>query len=210
MPAAFRGIMYFFKLLLPVLVAVGAPSHENLQGGPLYEACAQDPYFNGKHGFPTVVQAKNEAFLEFQREVRHGRLDPRHQEFFTYLYTLTLPGHHPVFFHTQWRAAAYLGTDHGSMKHTVIRPYDETDQLRVYSLMHSHPTALKDGAGPSRVDVATASRFKNPDGSYRYLYLINNRGRLVQFKARRDIDPADNAELAKMPVKPRAGVDWLD
>ena len=37
-----------------------------------------------------------------------------------------------------------------------------------------------------------------------------NHGHLVQFKARRDLDPGNPAALATLPVKPRQGVDWLD
>jgi hypothetical protein len=75
-------------------------------------------------------------------------------------------------------------------------------------MMHSHRTGSREGAGPSRVDVATASRYRNPDGTY--LYLINNHGRLIPFKARRVIDPGDGSALATMPVRFRVLVAWVD
>jgi len=181
------------------------------QGGPLYEACGQDPYLKGKHGFSTLVQAKDHAYREFQREVRAGRLDPSREEFFTYLYSLRLPeGRGPVYLHSPWRQAAFEKVEHGSRRHLIRRPYAETENLQVDSMMHSHPTGSREGSGPSRVDVATASRYRNPDGSFRYLYLINNHGRLIQFKARREIDPGNGAALATMPVRPRVMVDWID
>jgi hypothetical protein len=89
-------------LCLPVLLVAANPPAG--PAGPLYEACGQDPYLEGKHGFKTLVQAKEHA----------------------------------------------------------------------------------------------------------YLYLINNHGRLIQFKAHREIDPGDGAALATMPVQPRLLVDWVD
>lgn len=201
--------MAFLNLVLPLLLAGVTPAHP--PEGPLYEACGRDPYYHGKTGFPTVTQAKDHAYQEFWREVRHGRIHPARGEYFTYLYTLDAPaGGRTIFFHTPWQAAVYLGTDHGSMKHEVRRPFQDNGELRVFSLMHSHPAGQHGGEGPSRVDVATASQFRNADGTFRLLYLINNHGRLVQFKARRTIDPADNAALSAMPVRPRPGVDFLD
>jgi hypothetical protein len=60
------------------------------------------------------------------------------------------------------------------------------------------------------VDVATASRYKEADGTYRYLYLINSRGVLIRFKARRDCDPTHPEALARLPLKPKKPLDWLD
>lgn len=201
--------MAFFNLVLPLLLAGATPSLD--PGGPLFQATGQDPYYHGKTGFATVTQARDHACGEFRQEAHRGRIHPAQGEYFSYIYTLGEPGAgRQLFFHTQWQPAVYVGTDHGSMKFIARRPFTDTDTLRVYSLVHSHPRWQSGGAGPSRVDVATASQFKNPDGSYRYLYLINNHGRLIQFKARRDIDPGDAAALSLMPVRPRAGMDWLD
>ena len=178
--------------------------------GAIFEACGEDPYYRGQQGFPDVVKAKDDAYHEFKREVRSGRIDPAHVEFFSYLCTLRLPGGGLVFFHTRWEPAAFDRTENGSSRHLVRRPFAATEALQYYSLMHSHPTSASHGAGPSRVDVATASRYKNADGTFSYLYLINNHGKLIQFKARRDLDPGDRAGLSKMPFKPRLLVDWID
>jgi len=198
--------MHPFALLLPALLAMtpGPPD-----GGPIWRACAQDPYFHGKHGFHAVGAARDHAFREFRRAEARGALDPTRDEWFCYIYTLAGPGQ-PVFFHSPWRRATFAGEDAGSLRHHVASPLAETAELRIYTLMHSHPTRLGHGLGPSRVDVATASKYKNADGSYRYLYLINSRGHLVQFKARRDISPQDGAALRSMPQLPRRSVDWLD
>jgi hypothetical protein len=201
--------MSFLHFVLPLVLAGATPSHD--PASPLFQASGQDPYYRGKTGFATVALARDHAYREFQREAHRGRIHPAKGEYFSYLYTLDDPGAgKQLFFHTQWQPAVYVGTDHGSMKYIARRPFQDAETLRVYSLMHSHPRGQSGGAGPSRVDVATASQFKNPDGSYRYLYLINNHGRLIQFKARRDIDPGDTAALSRLPVRPRAGHDWLD
>jgi hypothetical protein len=177
----------------------------------LYEATGREPYYQGKQGFPDVVHTRNHAYKEFQREVKAGRIDPSQEEYFCYLYTLDPGGGRPVrFFHSPWAKAAFEKTENGSMRHRVASPLAEGNGIRIFTLFHSHPTSLQGGQGPSRVDVATASRFKNADGSYRYLYLVNNHGQLVQFKARRDLDPHDPAALSTMPVKPRRLVDWFD
>ena len=201
------------SLLCPLALAVllAAPPHlPPASDGALFEATGGLAYFRGKQGFPDVVHAKDHAYKEFTREVRAGRIDPSRQEFFSYLLTFHPPGSGAVFFHTPWALAEFDKTEHGSSRHLVRRPFAESEVLQYYSLMHSHPTSSREGMGPSRVDVATASRYKNPDGSYRYLYLINNQGRLIQFKARRDIDPGDHGALVRMPVKPRLLVDWID
>ncbi len=180
-------------------------------GGSLWEACGQDPYYHAKRGFAGVLQARDHAYREFRREVAAGRIDPSVDEYFTYLCTFEDPGSgRTIFFHTPWLKATFLATADGCHRHQARCPVAETERIRIYTLMHSHPTRSPEGAGPSRVDVATASRFKNADGTYRHLYLINNGGRLLAFKARRDIDPGDRAALASLPHRPRRGVDWLD
>jgi len=60
------------------------------------------------------------------------------------------------------------------------------------------------------VDLATASTYKNPDGSFRYLYLINNYGKLIQFRARREVNPANPADVATLPLRPKVRTDWID
>lgn len=199
------------SLCLSTLLAAAPSPHGHDHGQALFEASGHDAYFHGKQGFSTLDRAKNHAFKEFQRGCHGGRIDPRRDEYFCYIYTHA----HPtlgctVFLHTAWQPAVYQEQAHGSRVHRVARPYEETGALRVFTLMHSHPTALPGGEGPSRVDVATASRYRNPDGSYRYLYLINNRGRLIPFKARRAVDPGDPTALAALPHKPRPGLDWVD
>ncbi|WP_306600273.1 hypothetical protein [Geothrix sp. 21YS21S-2] len=179
--------------------------------GPIWEAAGRDPYLLGKRGFPKVSRAVGHAVAEFHAAVRQRRIDPSRDEFFSYVYTFQPPGGgRRLFFHSQWWQAMYEKTEAGSMRHRVGRPYAENGSVRVYTFIHTHPTGLGGSEGPSRVDVATASRYRRPDGSFRYLYLINNRGTLVRFKARRDIDPHNAAALARMPVRPRAGVDWVD
>ena len=198
--------MNFLSLLLPVLLTLPpAPT----DGGPIWRACGQEPYYHCKHGFHGVVAAKDHAYREFRKAEAKGALDPSRDEWFCYIYTLEGPDR-PAFFHSPWQRAAFSGEDAGSLRHHVASPLAETAGLRIYTLMHSHPTRLGNGLGPSRVDVATASKYKNPDGSYRYLYLINSRGHLIQFKARRDISPHDGAAMRSMPQLPRRSLDWLD
>ena len=195
----------FFPVAVSVLLAATVP------GGAIYEATGGPAYFPGKTGFRDVVHAKNHAFKEFHAEVRRGRLHPARGEYFCYLYTLDPGEGRPlVFFHSQWEPAEYVHTAAGSHIHEVRSPLAETGRLRIYSMMHTHPAGSRHGDGPSRVDVATASKYKNPDGSYRYLYLINSHGKLIQFKARRDLDPRDPSALASMPHQPRMMLDWLD
>jgi hypothetical protein len=202
--------MHLFNLMLAAMVALAPPAHD--QGGPLYEATGRDPYFQGKLGFHQVSQARDHAFKDFQAEVSGGRIDPSRDEFFSYIYTFQDPGSHAprIFFHSQWRPAEFERTEAGSIRHLARSPIAETPAIRIYTMIHSHPTALKEGAGPSRVDLATASKYKHPDGRYRYLYLINNRGKLIRFKARRDINPNDPAALSRLPLRPRVTVDWVD
>ncbi len=179
--------------------------------GPLWRAVGQDPYLHGKAGFRSPSRAVNHAVAEFRKGVRTGHIDPRRDEYFSYIYTFQPPeGGRRVFFHSAWKQAAFEKIEGGSMRHLVERPYAETGAVRVYTFIHSHPTHGSGGEGPSRVDVATASRYRRPDGSYRYLYLVNNWGRLVRFKARRDIDPQNQAALGMMPVRPRVRQDWID
>lgn len=205
--------MHFFNLLLPALAALHphSPEAPKVPGGAIYDACGHDPYFRGKRGFMDVAHAKNHAYKEFKTEARHGRIVTSQGEYFCYIYTLAAePGKPAVFFHSAWRPAQYQKTENGSERYLVQSPYAETEVVSIYTLCHSHPTGYRTGAGPSREDVATASNYRNPDGTYRYLYLINNRGHLVQFKARRKIDPKNKAALLSMPVEPRATMDWMD
>jgi len=204
--------MNFSKLALPVLLGTLAFAHPpSATDSVLFEACGRDPYYKGKRGFHNVDQAKNHAYKEFRSQVGARHIDPSTDEWFCYLYTLrTGDAKGPLFFHSPWRLAVFQKTENGSMRHLVQSPLVPTEDLQVYSMMHSHPTRSHNGAGPSRVDVATASRYKNADGSYRYLYLINNHGSLVPFKARRDIDPNDAMSLLSIPVLPKKGQDWID
>ena len=203
--------MTFLCLVLPVLLARADPPPPEPGGHAdlLFEACGRDPYFRGKRGFPDVVRTKDHAYKEFKREVRHGRLDPNRGEFFSYLYTLDL-GHRTLFFHSQWRPAVFEKAEGGSLHHLIQSPLVPTGTLRIYSMMHSHPAWSAHGAGPSRVDLATASTYRNPDGSFRYLYLINNYGKLIQFRARREVNPADPAAVATLPLRPKVRTDWID
>ena len=179
--------------------------------GPIWQAAGRDPYLLGKRGFPKLSRAVGHAVAEFHAAVRQRRIDPSRDEFFSYIYTFQPPGGgRRLFFHSQWRQADYEKTEAGSMRHLIRQPYAENGDVRVYTFIHTHPTGLGGGEGPSRVDVATASRYKRPDGSYRYLYLINNRGQFVRFKARRDTDPGNPAALGGMPVRPRKRLDWVD
>lgn len=199
--------------MLVCLVLGGAAAHAKDPSEPaiLYEACGRNPYYLGKGGFRDAHGAALHAYREFRRAVRGGALDPAAGEFFVYVCTLDVPGRDgPLFFHTPWLPARLLGTEHGSRVHAVACPLAPTEHLRIHTLIHSHPYGLKGGEGPSRVDVATASRYKEENGAYRYLYLVNCRGELIKFKARRDINPADARALRTMPVRPRVAVDWLD
>jgi hypothetical protein len=193
-------------LLLPFTLLAEPTS----QGSALFQAVGQDPYFQGKRGFPTIEKATYHAYKEFQREVARGRLDPRTQEYYSYFYTFHEPGAaRELFLHTAWRQAVIEGAEDGSVRHSVTRPLVESGVLRVYSMIHSHPT-VGQGAGPSRVDVALASRYRNADGTFRHLYLINNFNKLIQFKAVRAVDPGNRTALLAMPAHPRKGVEWLD
>lgn len=195
-----------------VLALAGPCLHPSERApGPIFEAAGQDPYYRGKHGFRDVIHAKNHAYREFQREVRAGRIDPSRDEFFTFIYTLEPEDGRPLlFFHAPWAKARFLKRSNGCLQHQVQSPLAEGAGIRIFTLMHSHPTQLPGGLGPSRADVATASKYKNLDGSFRYLYLVNSRGQLVQFKARRDLSPQDAAALSRLPIQPRRAVDWLD
>lgn len=179
-------------------------------GGMLYQSVGQVPYFHGKYGFKSIREAKDHTFKEFKQLVQAGRIDPAKGEYFSYIYTLQ-PGHGPRrTFHSEWTSASYLKTESGGEQYAIVSPIAESATIRKTTLIHSHPTGNPNGEGPSRMDVALASTYKKADGSYRYLYLINNHGRLLRYKARRTIAPGDRGAVALLPLRPCKGKDWLD
>jgi len=177
----------------------------------LYHATARDPYFHGKYGFRTVVEAKNHCYKEFKTLVARKELDPRSREFFSYIYTIKHPENHRItYFHSSWQPASFLGSQPGAEAYGALSPIAESDTIRKNTLIHSHPTTNPNGAWPSRLDVALASNYRKTNGKFRYLYLVNSRMELIQFKAVRFRDPADPSAVNALPMKPVRGVHWMD
>lgn len=198
----------FLSLALTVGVALAAEEVPAAPDpGPLFEACGRDFYYHGKQGFPTVERARDHAFKEFKREVAAGRVDPSDREYFTYIFRLRrVKGGPRLFLHTPWVPAEDLGRRGGQHFFQASCPLQPKEDLRIYTMIHSHPTRGV-GSGPSWADLATASRYRNKDGSYRHLYLINNLGKLVTFRARH---PLEAGRASARPGQPRRHLDWMD
>ena len=177
----------------------------------LHRSLGERPYFQHKYGFASVLEAKNHAYKEYLRLVKQGRIDPREREFFSYIYTIKhADSGRIIYFHSEWEPAAYVRTEQGMEQYEIRSPIAESATIRKNSLIHSHPTQAVNGEGPSRLDVAVASSYRKGNGKFRYLYLVNNHLRLIQFKARRSIDPGNRAALLGLPLKPRQGLDWMN
>lgn len=161
--------------------------------------------------FATVTEAKTDAYHEYLAKVRAGRIDGSQGESFCYIYTIREhPGHAIRYFHSEWEKATFLSTAGGQETYEVRSPIAETEDIRRNTFIHTHPTGRSGGEGPSRTDVLTAGRYRRSDGRFRYLYLINNHLRLIQFKAVRNFNPDDRTALWLLPPVPRKGRDWLD
>jgi hypothetical protein len=195
--------LFLFLALAAVAVAGESP-------GSLHHHLGL-PYFHGKYGFRSVVEAKNHAYKEYLALVGAGRIDPAQGEYFSYLYTIRDPARGAItWFHSEFEKATYLHTQGGQEVYQVRSPIAESENIRRNTFIHTHPRGRTGGEWPSRTDVAVASRYRHRDGRYRYLYLINSRLQLVQFKAVRSIDPENRLALQQLPHLPVRGRDWRD
>ncbi|BDU76780.1 hypothetical protein [Mesoterricola sediminis] len=174
--------------------------------GPLFEVCGRQEYFKGKHGFQSVGRASEHAYKEFRALSRAEQIHPQNDEYFSYILRWEPEDGPPLYLHTAWQRASGGEREGNQVLFQVACPVHTTDTLRVYTLMHSHPTAWG-SPGPSWMDLETATRYTNPDGSFRHLYLINNRGQLVAFKAKRSGGQTGRIRHAHPP---RRNLDWLD
>jgi hypothetical protein len=200
---SFRPLFLAF-LAMSALGAEGTLEH-------FHKSLRHDPYYHRKTGFKTSAEAALHAHREFLKLARQGAIDPRTREYFSYVYTIlhSTTGR-VIYFHSAWTPASYLKTENGGEQWAVQAPIVESEFIRKNIMLHSHPTSNPDGKGPSRFDVAVASRYRKAGGGFRYLYLVNSEMKLVRFKAKREIDPGNASALLAMPVRPRRGLDWVD
>lgn len=156
--------------------------------------------------FPTVEAAVADAHRAFLAGVASGALDPCRCEYAAYVYAWAPAGAaRVVHVLTPWQPAASLGWHGGQLLAQVQRPLAETGDLKVDTLVHSHPPGAR--PGPSWADLATASRYRDAQAGFRPLWLIEGDGRLVRFKVRRDLQQGGRGVPARPP---RCPADWLD